>query len=171
MSSDQNHGAGYPVRDEGDAWVVGPGGERYWGRFGAAGVLAHDPQRGILLQHRVGWSHFGGTWGIPGGARHRDEPAVAAALREATEEAGLPAGSLRVFGTRVRDLGFWSYVTVLALVVQPFEPRVTDRESVALRWVPLDQVSTYPLHPKFAEDWPILREILLEESARQAGEA
>lgn len=63
-------------RDPGDAWVVTDSGEKFWGVYGAAGLLAVDPQRGVLLQHRVGWSHFGGTWGIPGGARHkgRDGP-------------------------------------------------------------------------------------------------
>src|SRR5690606_4660163 len=57
-------------RDPGDAWVVAPTGERYWGRFGAAGLLALDADLGVLLQHRVAWSHFGDTWGLPGGARH-----------------------------------------------------------------------------------------------------
>lgn len=61
-------------RDPGDAWVVAPSGERYWGRFGAAGLLAIDPERGVLLQHRVSWSHFGDTWGLPGGARHAGSP-------------------------------------------------------------------------------------------------
>ncbi|MEG2386314.1 MAG: NTP pyrophosphohydrolase, partial [Aurantimicrobium sp.] len=41
------------LRNPGDAWVVAEDGGRYWGRFGAAGLLAHDPARGILLQHRV----------------------------------------------------------------------------------------------------------------------
>ena len=37
-------------RDPGDAWVVTGDGTRYWGRFGAAGLLAVDPLRGVLLQ-------------------------------------------------------------------------------------------------------------------------
>ena len=64
-------------RDPGDAWVEAPDGQRYWGRFGAAGLLALDADRGVLLQHRVGWSHFGGTWALPGGARHQGEDAAA----------------------------------------------------------------------------------------------
>ena len=48
----------------------------------------------VLLQHRAEWSHFGGTWGIPGGARHEGESAVDAAVREAGEEAGVPVGAL-----------------------------------------------------------------------------
>jgi len=54
--------------NSGDAWVEGPNGERFWGRFGAAGLLVHDLRRGVLLQHRADWSHFGRTWGRPGGS-------------------------------------------------------------------------------------------------------
>ena len=82
-------------RDPGDAWVVAPTGERYWGRFGAAGLLAVAAQRGVLLQHRVSWSHFGNTWGLPGGARHAGESARDGALRESAEEAGVPADAVK----------------------------------------------------------------------------
>ncbi|TQM61229.1 ADP-ribose pyrophosphatase YjhB (NUDIX family) [Klugiella xanthotipulae] len=148
---------GYPVRDSGDAWVVGPNGARFWGRYGAAGLLVHDCARGVLLQHRVEWSHFGGTWGIPGGARHEGESAETAALREAHEEAGVPEDHLRLLFTEVLDLKYWSYVTVVTRVLTPFEPIAGDAESLELRWVALDDVLTLPLHPKFAESWPSLR--------------
>ena len=84
------------LRDPGDAWVEGPNGSRYWGRFGAAGLLVVDRERGVLLQHRAGWSHFGGTWGLPGGARKLGESAVDGALREAGEEAGVRSEERRV---------------------------------------------------------------------------
>ena len=113
-------------RDPGDAWVVAESGERYWGRFGAAGVLAFDPERGVLLQHRVGWSHFGGTWGIPGGALHEGESARDGALREAQEEAGIPDGALKARFASVLDLRIWSYTTVVADVVSSFEPVIRN---------------------------------------------
>lgn len=147
-------------RDPGDAWAEGPDGTRYWGRFGAAGLLAHDRRRGVLLQHRAGWSHHGGTWGIPGGARHLGEGAVDGALREAFEEASVPRRSLRVAATSVLDLGFWSYTTVVAAVTQEFEPAATDDESEALAWVPVDSVTGLELHPAFASAWPQLRRML-----------
>lgn len=143
-------------RNPGDAWVVTDSGERYWGRFGAAGLLAVDAERGVLLQLRVGWSHFGGTWGLPGGALHEGEDAVTGALREAGEEAGVPADAMRLRFTRVLDLGAWSYTTVVADVLVPFEPVISDPESVALEWVPLDEVDQRPLHPGFADAWPEL---------------
>nr|WP_314842804.1 NUDIX domain-containing protein [uncultured Microbacterium sp.] len=147
-------------RDPGDAWVVAPSGEKYWGRFGAAGLLAYDPARGILLQHRVSWSHFGGTWGLPGGAMHEGELAIVGAVREAQEEAGVPDGSVRPRFTSVLELEVWSYTTVIADVVHPFEPVISDPESVALEWVPVDEVAARPLHPGFGRAWPELRELL-----------
>ncbi len=135
-------------------------GERYWGRFGAAGILAVDAARGVLMQHRVSWSHFGGTWGLPGGARHQGESALDGALREAQEEAGIPDGALRARFSSVLDLGIWSYTTVVADVVESFEPVISDPESVALEWVPIDEVDARPLHPGFADAWPRLRELL-----------
>ena len=145
----------------GDAWVYGPDGRRFWGRFGVAGLLVHHAELGVLLQHRAVWSHLGDTWGLPGGARHEDESAFEAALREAGEEAGVPAHLLRLQFTSVLDLGFWSYTTVAVKVERLFAPIVADAESVALRWVALDEVDALPLHPGFATAWPALRAQLL----------
>lgn len=147
-------------RNPGDAWVIAESGEKYWGRFGAAGLLAYDPDRGILLQHRVSWSHFGGTWGLPGGALHEGESAIAGAIREAQEEAGVPDGAVRARFTSVLDLGIWAYTTVVADVRVPFEPVISDPESVALEWVPVDQVDSRPLHPGFGASWSALRALL-----------
>ena len=147
-------------RDPGDAWVEGAGGVRYWGLFGAAGLLVVDPERGVLLQHRAQWSHHGGTWGIPGGALRQGETALPAALREAGEEAGVPAGAIRVRATSVVDLEVWRYTTVVADVTVAFDPVISDPESLELAWVGLDEVEARPLHPGFAASWPALRALL-----------
>lgn len=150
-------------RDPGDAWVEGEKG-RFWGRFGAAGVLAHDVERGILLQHRATWSDQGGTWGLPGGALHQGEDAVTGALREAHEEAAVPADRLRVLFTFVFDAGYWSYTTVAARVVEPFEAVIADPESMELSWIPLQEVAAKPLHSGFAAAWPRLEAMLRNPS-------
>lgn len=147
-------------RDPGDAWVVAPTGERYWGRFGAAGLLALDGERGVLLQHRVSWSHFGDTWALPGGARHEGESASDGARREAAEEAGVPDAAIRPRLLSVLDLGYWSYTTVVGDVEVPFEPTISDPESHELAWVPVDDVARHPLHPGFASSWERLRGVL-----------
>ena len=105
----------------------------------------------------MSWSHFGGTWGLPGGALHEGESAIDGALREATEEAGIPEGAVEPRFTSVLDLKIWSYTTVVADVVEPFAPVISDPESVALEWVPIDEVDQRPLHPGFADAWPQLR--------------
>ncbi|KRA22996.1 NTP pyrophosphohydrolase [Microbacterium sp. Root61] len=147
-------------RDPGDAWVVAESGERFWGRFGAAGLLALDPERGVLLQHRVSWSHFGDTWALPGGARHEHESARDGALREAAEEAGVPPTAIVSRFSSVLDLDVWTYATLVGDVVTPFEPVISDPESHALAWVPIDEIDALPLHPGFAASWVGLRPAL-----------
>lgn len=148
------------LRNSGDAWVVAEDGGRYWGKFGAAGLLAYDPARGILLQHRVSWSDHGGTWGIPGGARHEGESAVEGAIRESNEEAGAPFDAVTPQFAYVIDRGGWTYTTIIAEVSTPFEAEITDPESNALEWIPLDQVTNFELHPGFGASWPLLRPVL-----------
>ena len=147
-------------RDKGDAWVYADDGKKYWGRYGAAGLLVWHRERGILLQHRVGWSHFGNTWGLPGGALKEGETAEKGALREAHEEAGVPAAQLRVIATSVLDLAFWRYTTVVVEALEYFEPVMGDAESEALEWVPVNSVENFPLHPGFGRAWPQLRSSL-----------
>ncbi|MDD1478180.1 NUDIX domain-containing protein [Arthrobacter sp. H16F315] len=142
-------------RDPGDAWVEGDSG-RFWGRFGSAGLLVHDPAKGVLLQHRALWSDKGGTWGLPGGALHQGEEAVQGALREAQEEAAVPPQNVRVLFTSVFDVGYWSYTTVAVEVVEAFEPVISDPESLELQWVPLERVGEKELHPGFGAAWPAL---------------
>ncbi|MFV0535110.1 MAG: NUDIX domain-containing protein [Cumulibacter sp.] len=147
------------MRDPNDGWADGPAG-RFWGRGGAAGLLAHDPTRGVLLQHRVAWSHQGGTWGLPGGARHVGESAIDGALREAGEEAGVVRDGLSLRATFTFDVGYWSYTTVHVEVTKPFEAEITDPESEELRWVPPAEIADMPLHSGFGDAWPGLRQRL-----------
>lgn len=150
-----------PVRDPGDAWAITSSGQKLWGRFGAAGLLLWDPRENtVLLQLRATGSHHGGTWGIPGGARHWHEPALDAALREAAEEAGVPANLVRPLSQHVLQIETWSYTTVVAEATQSFTPRIQDWESTALEWVPVESVPQLPLHPGFGNSWPHLREKL-----------
>ncbi|GIG26036.1 NUDIX domain-containing protein [Cellulomonas denverensis] len=146
----------------GDGWVDCRCGHRHWGLHGAAGLLlarpGPDPAPAVVLQHRAEWTHQGGTWGIPGGAREPHETAVQAALREAAEEAGVDPALVRVIGEQVLDHVDWSYTTVLAVLTVPdAEVRPTDAESAEIAWVPLDEVDRRPLLTAFAEAWPVLR--------------
>lgn len=151
--------------DSGDGWVRGPGGEVRWGRHGAAGLLLHDPARGVLLQRRSALTQNGGTWSIPGGARRKGESAVNAALREANEEAGIQPSAVSIRSEHVLDLGWWSYTTVIAETAGRVDARIADWESSALEWVPIEAVAGGKLHPGFAASWPELRPRLSPEAA------
>ncbi|MEZ0364053.1 NUDIX domain-containing protein [Mycobacterium sp. pUA109] len=151
------------MHGDGDGWSISDTGARYWGRHGAAGLLLRAPRPdgtpAVLLQHRAWWSHQGGTWGLPGGARDSHETAEQTAVREAHEEAGLPAERIAVRGQLVTATASgtaWTYTTVVAdagelLTVVP------NRESAELRWVAEAEVSGLPLHPGFADSWDRLR--------------
>jgi 8-oxo-dGTP pyrophosphatase MutT (NUDIX family) len=155
-------------RGDGDGWVTCDLGHRHWGRFGAAGLLLHRPAPAgsgeeVLLQHRATWSHHGDTWGLLGGARHSDESAVAAALREAAEEGGVSPDGVRVHGRYDDAHGGWTYTTVLATADPSVEARPTGGESIDVAWVPVDELDSggrRRLHPGFAASWPALREAL-----------
>ena len=145
---------------DGNGWVECSLGHRHWGLHGAAGLLLHTVDDAgtvrVLLQHRAEWSHHGGTWGLPGGARDSHEDVVAAALREAVEETALDQTQLRTRHTFVDDHGGWSYTTVYADTPRPLRTE-PNQESVDLDWVPLPVVATRELHPGFAATWPAVQ--------------
>lgn len=146
-------------RRTGDGWAVCRRGHRHWGRFGAAGILITDGER-VILQHRAAWTHEGGTWAVPGGARERHEDAVSAALREAVEETTLRTGDVRPGPRWVDDHGGWSYTTVLARADGGLSLRPANPECTELRWWSFDDVPGLALHWGFAAAWPSLRALI-----------
>jgi 8-oxo-dGTP diphosphatase len=145
---------------DGNGWIFCEQGHKHWGVFGAAGILITDGDR-VMLQHRAGWTHEGGTWAVPGGARDSHEDAVMAALREAAEETTLDIAQITTGREWVDDHGGWSYTTVIAradarLVLEP-----ASAESAELNWWSFDSVAGLPLHYGFAAAWPSLRALIL----------
>jgi 8-oxo-dGTP pyrophosphatase MutT (NUDIX family) len=148
-----------------DGWTTCSLGHRHWGRAGAAGLLvhrdgAHGPE--VLLQHRAGWSHHGGTWGTPGGALHQGEPADVGALREVQEELGLRPDDVVLGARSVDDHGGWSYTTVLARPTRSIEPGDLrlDGESDGVAWLPVAGLDEVDLHPGLAASLDRLRPLL-----------
>ncbi|MDX6300234.1 MAG: 8-oxo-dGTP diphosphatase [Nocardioidaceae bacterium] len=141
-------------------------GSRHWGHLGAAGLLLTDPDRtGVVLQHRSPRVHQGDTWGVPGGAIDPGEDAVAAALREAHEEAGIEAGAVTVLGTiRGTEHPEWSYTYVLAEASRPSDPVLVGGamrvEALQTTWINLELVESLDLQPLLRADWPRLHQSL-----------
>jgi 8-oxo-dGTP pyrophosphatase MutT (NUDIX family) len=153
----------------GDGFVLCSDGQMRWGLYGAAGVVFVTVANGdgprVMLQLRSGWSHEGGTWSCPGGALEYGEDPIEGALREASEEVGVPTTRGRVLGQYVFDPApEWRYTTVVVEIDEPFDLAM-NFESEAVAWVPLNEVERYPLHPGFAAAWPHVRPIAARAGA------
>lgn len=147
------------MQGDGNGWVRCALGHRHWGRFGAAGVLVTDTVS-VLLQHRAEWTHEGGTWAVPGGARDSHEAPVDAALREAAEETSLNPADVVPAGSFVAEHGGWSYTTIVALTAAVAEVRPGNAETAAVTWWPIGEVAALPLHSGFAAAWPHLHRLI-----------
>ncbi|QBI51930.1 NUDIX domain-containing protein [Streptomonospora litoralis] len=154
---------------DGDGWVTLPDGSRRWGRFGSAGLLLHADGREppcaadggrVLMQHRALWSHQGGTWGVPGGARDSDESPVQAALREFGEEVAGDTGEIELIGLHRQEHTVWRYDTVLARTAADAPLEAANWESDEVRWVDVGEVVGLRLLPAFGRTWPLLRDAL-----------
>ncbi|WP_084723075.1 NUDIX hydrolase [Streptomonospora alba] len=151
---------------DGDGWVTLPDGSRRWGRFGSAGLLLRAPEGRsaggghVLMQHRAVWSHQGGTWGVPGGARNSDETPVQAAMREFGEEVAGDPGSIELIGLHRQEHTVWRYDTVLARAAAGERLEAANWESDEVRWVGVGEVANLRLLPAFGRTWPLLREAL-----------
>jgi mutator protein MutT len=144
-------------------WITCRCGRRHFGRFGAAGLVLVDGSGHVLLTHRSAYVHFPGTWAFPGGALDEGETPADAAVRELSEEVGVPAAAATVLSTVAgTDHGVWRYTYVLATL----DPQWTDVplepnwEIEAVKWVALDHLETLPLHPDLLTDLPALRAAL-----------
>jgi 8-oxo-dGTP pyrophosphatase MutT (NUDIX family) len=110
----------------------------------------------VLLQLRATWTHGGGTWALPGGALDSHEDSVTAAAREAYEETGIDPQLLHFKAIFSDDHGNWRYDTVIAHTHVDIGEFDANAESEDLRWVPIDEVAQFDLHPGLRATWPEL---------------
>lgn len=145
---------------DGDGWVFCLKCQsRHWGLNGAAGLLLvrtdlDEPH--VLLQLRAAWTHGGGTWALPGGALDSHEDPFTAAAREAWEETGIHPGHLEFKDIYSDDHGNWRYDTVIAHTSVDPGAHEANPESDDLRWVRVDDVAHFDLHPGLRGSWPDL---------------
>jgi 8-oxo-dGTP pyrophosphatase MutT (NUDIX family) len=139
-------------------------GHRHWGRFGAAGLLAVT-QRPSPGGRRTSSCSTGrleprrDTWACRAGRAGSTESALVAAQRETVEETGIDVAQL-VPGRRARRRPRHLELHDDRRDEPVRLPVVPDRESIALRWVPVDEVTSLPLLPAFAAAWPALLQLL-----------
>lgn len=109
----------------------------------------------VLVQLRAGWSHHGGTWGVPGGAIDVGESPWEGALREFFEETGI--GELEPpTDSHVLAHPDWSYTTFVAKMADPGADVVINPESADLRWVKASELEALDLLPPFRRALPEL---------------
>lgn len=108
----------------------------------AAGVILHDPSRGVLLlwRHRFITDTWG--WEIPAGAVDEGESIEAAAIREAREESGWRPTTVELLcrfhpANGILDQVFHIFLSRDA--VDAGGPTDTN-EAARVEWVPVDEV-------------------------------
>jgi len=124
---------------------------------GSAAVLV-NPEGRLLMAQRTD----NGYWHFPGGYMHIGENAAHAVVRELKEETGLSITPVRIIGI-MSPTEPWTYPNgdQVQGVVTFFLCRLTDEdaeneiqpdkaETLCAKWVPPDQVKTYPTHPRMA---------------------
>lgn len=108
----------------------------------AVGVIAVDPQRGILLirRHRFVTDTWG--WEVPAGAIDEGESPERAAVREALEETGWRPGPLREIGWAFPSNGLmdqrfrWFVADGAERIGEPVDAAEVER----VEWKPVDEV-------------------------------
>jgi 8-oxo-dGTP pyrophosphatase MutT (NUDIX family) len=128
-----------------------------------AGLVRADGGRLLLVQNRDD-----GSWTTPGGAIEVDETPATAVVREVWEETGLFVTPRRVFGVYggprflVRyDNGDESqYIsTMFDCEIVSGEPRPDGDETMAVRFLTLDEASRLPLSPWLVDVLPRLYDV------------
>ena len=116
------------------------------GRAELRHVVVHavvEREGALLLVRRAEQLSEGGKWGLPGGFLDRDETLAEGVLRELREETGWTGrvvGLLRINSNPDRphedrqNVAFDFVVEPVAKVGEP------DAESVAVAWIPIDQL-------------------------------
>ena len=159
-------------------WLRCPVHDRHWGVRGAAGLLPFTVTPSgvrVLLALRSQGTHQGGTWSTIGGAIDEDETPWEAAVREASEEVpGLDLnGALAADSHEYACVSGWSYTTFAVPLPSDAPVRIghgwATWETAALRWIPIEEVDSYPLLPAFAQTWPELRKLIEAAATPPAG--
>jgi 8-oxo-dGTP diphosphatase len=115
-----------------------------------AGILYSDGKSILLLKRSTKGDHFA-KWSIPGGKVESGENIVSAAERESKEETGYQGG--QKYGHYEDDGPRYVFHTYFYAVKKPFAVKLSDEHS-EFKWVPIENVLDYDLHPRFKIKWP-----------------
>lgn len=111
----------------------------------------------VLLARRHRDAHQGGLWEFPGGKLEADESVTQGLQRELHEEIGIEIGAWRPL-IRVRHAYPDRDVLLDVHLVSAWQGEPHGRENQPLAWVPVDELSAYPMPPA---DGPIVSALRL----------
>lgn len=130
---------------------IGSGGTSVKGKK-AAGIFFTDGQSVLLLKRSDEGDH-GSTWGLPGGKSKDGETEIGTAIRETKEETGLSTIPGFRFDSLSSQNGHQKFTAFLYRVPNQFNVNLSH-EHTDWDWIPLDELSSVDLHPKFKENVP-----------------
>lgn len=112
-----------------------------------AGILHTDGKK-VLLLHRSGETRaHPHTWACSGGVIEDGEDSLQAAERESKEEIGC------LKGKKLAEFSNDPFIMYIYKVNKPFNVKLND-EHTESKWVDLNDVKDYELHPNFKKEWP-----------------
>ena len=128
---------------------IGKDGKKYWGEKGA-GFLFTDGDHILILRRAE--THNKDTWGLPGGKTEPGENPYATAKRETEEEIGRMPTQVQRIGKFEEKDGLHSWTTFIMRVNKPFGNIHLNKEHSDWRWVPINTILGYKLHPNLKEN-------------------
>jgi ADP-ribose pyrophosphatase len=133
---------------------------------GVGVIIVRD---GKVLVVQRGREPGAGTWAFPGGRLELGETLAEAAVREAREETGLEvepgevAAVVEFIDRDEQGKVRWHYVIVDLLATPVGGTLQPGDDSVAVRWIGLEEIETLNLAPRMAR---IIRKVLADSSQR-----
>ncbi len=112
-----------------------------------AGILYTDGKKILLLHRSKDVKAHPLTWAPTGGGSEGDEDFLQTAERESKEEIGVFKGR--------KIVGFETdpFVMYIYKVNKLFDVKLNN-EHLEAKWIDLDKVDNYELHPNFKKEWP-----------------
>jgi len=126
-------------------------------RYVTAAIMVRDAQ--ILLGRRKPGGMIGGKWEFPGGKLEAGERPEDGIRREIREELGIAVRVGDFLGSSRFKSGPRSF-ELLAYLVTPLSNAYTLAEHDEIRWVPLEELTTYDLPESDMDLIPLIRAAL-----------
>ena len=111
-----------------------------------AGILYTNGHKVLLLHRSAKVKSYSFTWAPTGGSIEDGENFLQAAERESKEEIGVLKGS------KIAEFVNDPFIMFIFKVDEPFKVQLND-EHTKSKWISLDKVIEYKLHPNFKKKW------------------